>query len=81
MTNELKLYLLASEMLPIIDNLNVEGIKLKRSVEFLHKYLEDFTTSANNAFESNNETRKHHENLILNFSRLMDSLKVEDLTI
>ena len=71
---QLKLYLLATEILPILDNLPIEKIKVKRSAQFLVNYLEDYCRDANGALESNPESSKHHEDMVLKFGKIMDEL-------
>mgnify|MGYP000336081317 CR=1 FL=1 len=74
MDRALKLYLLSLEIIPLLDDVEIEGIKMQRTAKRFCKGLETFANDAANEFYKHEETRNKIEKLRNDFSEYIDIL-------
>lgn len=76
MNKPVKLYLLCLEILPLLDEVEIEGVKINRMIERLKGKLEVYANDAANEFYKHDALRDRHDALVRDFSQLIDSIKL-----
>ena len=76
MNKALKLYLLSLEMLPLLDEVEIEGTKINRMVERLKNRLEHFANDAADEFYKHPTLRERHDAMVQEFSSIIDSIEL-----
>ena len=75
----IKLYLLSLEMIPLLDDVEINGVKVQRDIKRVSRTLETFVVDACELLEQQDTKNEIHDKLVTNFSRLMDSLTEENI--
>ena len=75
----IKLYLLSLEMIPLLDDVEINGVKVKRDIKRVSRTLETFVVDACELLEQQDSKNEIHDKLVTNFSKLMDSLTEENI--
>ena len=75
----IKLYLLSLEMIPLLDDVEIQGVKVQRDIKRVSRTLETFVVDACNLLEKQDTKNEIHDKLVTNFSKLMDSLTEENI--
>lgn len=75
----IKLYLLSLEMIPLLDDVLIDGVKIQRDVKRVSRTLESFVVDACELLEQQDTKNEIHDKLVTNFSKLMDSLTEENI--
>jgi len=75
----IKLYLLSLEMIPLLDDVEIQGVKVQRDIKRVSRTLETFVVDACELLEKQDTKNKIHDKLVTNFSKLMDSLTEENI--
>ena len=75
----IKLYLLSLEMIPLLDDVEINGVKVQRDIKRVSRTLESFVVDACELLEQQDSKNEIHDKLVTNFSRLMDSLTEENI--
>ena len=75
----IKLYLLSLEMIPLLDDVEINGVKVQRDIKRVSRTLETFVVDACDLLEKQDTKNEIHDKLVTNFSRLMDSLTEENI--
>lgn len=75
----IKLYLLSLEMIPLLDDVEINGVKVQRDIKRVSRTLESFVVDACELLEQQDTKSEIHDKLVTNFSRLMDSLTEENI--
>jgi predicted DNA-binding protein YlxM (UPF0122 family) len=75
----IKLYLLSLEMIPLLDDVEINGVKVQRDIKRVSRTLERFVVDACELLEQQDTKNEIHDKLVTNFSRLMDSLTEENI--
>jgi predicted DNA-binding protein YlxM (UPF0122 family) len=75
----IKLYLLSLEMIPLLDDVEIQGVKVQRDIKRVSRTLETFVLDACNLLEKQDTKNEIHDKLVTNFSKLMDSLTEENI--
>jgi predicted DNA-binding protein YlxM (UPF0122 family) len=75
----IKLYLLSLEMIPLLDDVEIKGVKVQRDIKRVSRTLETFVLDACNLLEKQDTKNEIHDKLVTNFSKLMDSLTEENI--
>ena len=75
----IKLYLLSLEMIPLLDDVEINGVKVQRDIKRVSRTLETFVVDACELLEQQDSKNEIHDKLVTNFSRLMDSLTEENI--
>jgi predicted DNA-binding protein YlxM (UPF0122 family) len=75
----IKLYLLSLEMIPLLDDVEIQGVKVQRDIKRVSRTLETFVVDACDLLDKQDTKNKIHDKLVTNFSKLMDSLTEENI--
>lgn len=75
----IKLYLLSLEMIPLLDDVEINGVKVQRDIKRVSRTLETFVVDACELLEQQDTKNEIHDKLVTNFSKLMDSLTEENI--
>jgi len=75
----IKLYLLSLEMIPLLDDVEINGVKVQRDIKRVSRTLENFVVDACELLEQQDSKNEIHDKLVTNFSKLMDSLTEENI--
>ena len=75
----IKLYLLSLEMIPLLDDVEINGVKVQRDIKRVSRTLETFVVNACELLEKQDTKNEIHDKLVTNFSKLMDSLTEENI--
>jgi len=75
----IKLYLLSLEMIPLLDDVEIQGVKVQRDIKRVSRTLETFVVDACELLEQQDSKNEIHDKLVTNFSKLMDSLTEENI--
>ena len=75
----IKLYLLSLEMIPLLDDVKINGIKVQRDVKRVSRTLESFVVDACDLLDKQDSKNEIHDKLVTNFGKLMDSLTEENI--
>lgn len=75
----IKLYLLSLEMIPLLDDVEINGVKVQRDIKRVSRTLETFVVDACDLLEKQDAKNEIHDKLVTNFSKLMDSLTEENI--
>jgi predicted DNA-binding protein YlxM (UPF0122 family) len=75
----IKLYLLSLEMIPLLDDVEINGVKVQRDIKRVSRTLETFVVDACDLLEKQDSKNEIHDKLVTNFSKLMDSLTEENI--
>jgi|TARA_B100001094_G_C18121923_1_gene767345 predicted DNA-binding protein YlxM (UPF0122 family) len=75
----IKLYLLSLEMIPLLDDVEIQGVKVQRDIKRVSRTLETFVVDACDLLEKQDTKNEIHDKLVTNFSKLMDSLTEENI--
>lgn len=75
----IKLYLLSLEMIPLLDDVEINGVKVQRDIKRVSRTLETFVVDACELLEKQDTKNEIHDKLVTNFSKLMDSLTEENI--
>jgi predicted DNA-binding protein YlxM (UPF0122 family) len=75
----IKLYLLSLEMIPLLDDVEINGVKVQRDIKRVSRTLETFVVDACDLLEKQDTTNEIHDKLVTNFSKLMDSLTEDNI--
>jgi predicted DNA-binding protein YlxM (UPF0122 family) len=75
----IKLYLLSLEMIPLLDDVEIQGVKVQRDIKRVSRTLETFVVDACDLLEKQDTKNEIHDKLVTNFGKLMDSLTEENI--
>jgi predicted DNA-binding protein YlxM (UPF0122 family) len=75
----IKLYLLSLEMIPLLDDVEIKGVKLQRDIKRVSRTLETFVVDACELLDKQDTKNEIHDKLVTNFGKLMDSLTEENI--
>jgi len=75
----IKLYLLSLEIIPLLDDVEINGVKVQRDIKRVSRTLESFVVDACDLLEKQDTKNEIHDKLVTNFSKLMDSLTEENI--
>lgn len=75
----IKLYLLSLEMIPLLDDVEIQGVKVQRDIKRVSRTLETFVVDACELLEKQDTKNEIHDKLVANFGKLMDSLTEENI--
>jgi predicted DNA-binding protein YlxM (UPF0122 family) len=75
----IKLYLLSLEMIPLLDDVEINGVKVQRDIKRVSRTLETFVVDACDLLEKQDTKNEIHDKLVTNFGKLMDSLTEENI--
>jgi len=75
----IKLYLLSLEIIPLLDDVEINGVKVQRDIKRVSRTLETFVVDACDLLEKQDNKNEIHDKLVTNFSKLMDSLTEENI--
>jgi|11BtaG_2_1085332.scaffolds.fasta_scaffold18454_1 predicted DNA-binding protein YlxM (UPF0122 family) len=75
----IKLYLLSLEMIPLLDDVEINGVKVQRDIKRVSRTLETFVVDACDLLDKQDTKNEIHDKLVTNFSKLMDSLTEENI--
>ena len=75
----IKLYLLSLEMIPLLDDVEINGVKVQRDIKRVSRTLETFVVDACELLEKQDTKNEIHDKLVANFGKLMDSLTEENI--
>ena len=75
----IKLYLLSLEMIPLLDDVEIKGVKLQRDIKRVSRTLETFVVDACELLDKQDTKNEIHDKLVTNFGKLMDSITEENI--
>jgi predicted DNA-binding protein YlxM (UPF0122 family) len=75
----IKLYLLSLEMIPLLDDVEIQGVKVQRDIKRVSRTLETFVVDACDLLEKQDTKNEIHDKLVTNFGKLMDSITEENI--
>jgi len=75
----IKLYLLSLEMIPLLDDVEINGVKVQRDIKRVSRTLENFVVDACELLDKQDTKNEIHDKLVTNFGKLMDSLTEENI--
>ena len=75
----IKLYLLSLEMIPLLDDVEINGVRVQRDIKRVSRTLESFVVDACDLLEKQDSKNEIHDKLVTNFGKLMDSLTEENI--
>jgi len=75
----IKLYLLSLEMIPLLDDVEIQGVKVQRDIKRVSRTLETFVVDACELLDKQDTKNEIHDKLVTNFGKLMDSLTEENI--
>ncbi len=75
----IKLYLLSLEMIPLLDDVEIQGVKVQRDIKRVSRTLETFVVDACELLDKQDTKNEIHDKLVANFGKLMDSITEENI--
>ena len=75
----IKLYLLSLEMIPLLDDVEINGVKVQRDIKRVSRTLETFVVDACDLLDKQDTKNKIHDKLVTNFGKIMDSLTEQNI--
>jgi predicted DNA-binding protein YlxM (UPF0122 family) len=75
----IKLYLLSLEMIPLLDDVEIQGVKVQRDIKRVSRTLETFVVDACDLLDKQDTKNEIHDKLVTNFGKLMDSITEENI--
>lgn len=75
----IKLYLLSLEMIPLLDDVEINGVRVQRDIKRVSRTLESFVVDACDLLDKQDTKNEVHDKLVTNFGKLMDSLTEENI--
>jgi len=75
----IKLYLLSLEMIPLLDDVEIQGVKVQRDIKRVSRTLETFVVDACELLDKQDAKNEIHDKLVTNFGKLMDSITEENI--
>ena len=75
----IKLYLLSLEIIPLLDDVEIKGVKVQRDIKRVSRTLETFVVNACELLDKQDTKNKIHDKLVTNFGKLMDSITEENI--
>jgi predicted DNA-binding protein YlxM (UPF0122 family) len=75
----IKLYLLSLEMIPLLDDVEIQGVKVQRDIKRVSRTLETFVVDACELLDKQDSKNEIHDKLVTNFGKLMDSITEENI--
>ena len=66
-------------MIPLLDDVEIQGVKVQRDIKRVSRTLETFVVDACGLLEKQDTKNEIHDKLVTNFSKLMDSLTEENI--
>jgi predicted DNA-binding protein YlxM (UPF0122 family) len=75
----IKLYLLSLEMIPLLDDVEINGVRVQRDIKRVSRTLESFVVDACDLLDKQDTKNEIHDKLVTNFGKLMDSLTEENI--
>lgn len=75
----IKLYLLSLEMIPLLDDVEIQGVKVQRDIKRVSRTLETFVVDACELLDKQDTKNEIHDKLVTNFGKLMDSITEENI--
>ncbi|MAO23023.1 MAG: hypothetical protein CMJ25_19910 [Phycisphaerae bacterium] len=75
----IKLYLLSLEIIPLLDDVEINGVKVQRDIKRVSRTLETFVVDACDLLEKQDTKNEIHDKLVTNFGKIMDSLTEENI--
>lgn len=75
----IKLYLLSLEMIPLLDDVEIQGVKVQRDIKRVSRTLETFVVDACELLDKQDTKNQIHDKLVTNFGKLMDSITEENI--
>jgi len=75
----IKLYLLSLEMIPLLDDVEINGVRVQRDIKRVSRTLESFVVDACDLLDKQDSKNEIHDKLVTNFGKLMDSLTEENI--
>ena len=75
----IKLYLLSLEMIPLLDDVEIQGVKVQRDIKRVSRTLETFVVNACELLDKQDTKNEIHDKLVTNFGKLMDSITEENI--
>ena len=75
----IKLYLLSLEMIPLLDDVEINGVKVQRDIKRVSRTLETFVVDACDLLEKQDTKNEINDKLVTNFGKIMDSLTEENI--
>jgi len=75
----IKLYLLSLEMIPLLDDVKINGVRVQRDIKRVSRTLESFVVDACDLLDKQDSKNEIHDKLVTNFGKLMDSLTEENI--
>jgi len=75
----IKLYLLSLEMIPLLDDVEIKGVKVQRDIKRVSRTLETFVVDACELLDKQDTKNEIHDKLVTNFGKLMDSITEENI--
>jgi predicted DNA-binding protein YlxM (UPF0122 family) len=75
----IKLYLLSLEMIPLLDDVEINGVKVQRDIKRVSRTLETFVVDACDLLEKQDSKNEIHDKLVTNFGRIMDAMTEDNI--
>jgi len=75
----IKLYLLSLEMIPLLDDIEINGVKVQRDIKRVSRTLESFVVDACELLDKQDTKNEIHDKLVTNFGRIMDSMTEDNI--
>ncbi len=75
----IKLYLLSLEIIPLLDDVEIKGVKVQRDIKRVSRTLETFVVNACELLDKQDTKNEIHDKLVTNFGKLMDSITEENI--
>ena len=75
----IKLYLLSLEMIPLLDDVEIKGVKVQRDIKRVSRTLETFVVDACELLDKQDTKNEIHDKLVTNFGKLMDSITEQNI--
>lgn len=66
-------------MIPLLDDVEINGVKVQRDIKRVSRTLERFVVDACDLLDKQDTNNKIHDKLVTNFGKLMDSLTEENI--
>jgi len=75
----IKLYLLSLEMIPLLDDIEINGVKVQRDIKRVSRTLESFVVDACELLDKQDTKNEIHDKLVTNFGRIMDAMTEDNI--
>lgn len=75
----IKLYLLSLEMIPLLDDIEINGVKVQRDIKRVSRTLESFVVDACELLDKQDTKNQIHDKLVTNFGRIMDAMTEDNI--